>query len=184
MNNKSIVRVTDLFRLLCCVLPFCVMATAVAERAPGAKAHDELAGVQTLLVQVNHLCDSQACRQEVVTAQRQVKAGRRLEAAGAMFGSVKTKWNEHMNSDLMQLSRYMRDEAYDAGAVKVSSPLNFSLGLKPHVEYVHATCADVLAAASALCSVYLAAPAAGEVLAAACELAAVAGYNSCEGSQG
>lgn len=184
MNGKSILRATYKFRILCCMLPFCIVATANAQRGPSLKVNDGLTGVRALLVQVDHLCDSQACRQEVVTAQRQVQAGRRLEAAGEMVGSVKARWNEHLSSDLMQLSQYMRDEAYDAGAVKVSSPLSFSLGLKPHVEYVHASCADVLAAASALCSVYLAAPAAGEVLAAACELAAVAGYNKCQSSQG
>lgn len=117
------------------------------------------------------------CATDVRAAKSDLNKHKSLYADGNLTSDLQKGWLEshhamymRISIDLDQIVRRLND------TVPTS---NLFDPLQPHKQLTGVSCGDVLAVATAVCSLYLVAPAAGPFLAAICEAVAIAGYIRC-----
>ena len=168
----------------------------ITASAAGLSAHAQSSQMTTLfdrstklLAHIDTVCDTLECHNLVSTIQHHIVDGRALESVSTLGQAenvqAKKLWHQQFDAYLIDLQLEMYAVAERQS--QTTTPSQSSLKLPtpgPCLRTVAAmNCDQTFAAATAICGLYLAAPVAGEALAAACEVAAVYAYDKCVQTQ-
>ena len=135
------------------------------------------------LTQTLELCNTPeraACHDVVTQAIQHLNSGQSAHSKGNLTGADRTQWlNEHA-AYYMQIQTELHNIISNEYPHAEDASWQYHLPAKACLKTVPTwTCDQVMVAATAICSLYFAAPVAGVVLAAICEGASIYGYIQC-----
>jgi hypothetical protein len=125
------------------------------------------------------LCDVASCHNAIAAADASIQDGVNLKETQQFYGATRGNWHNTFDARMQDVQIELINIVRRKQGIQPISSIT-PRQQKPCLKTVaEVGCDQVFQAATAICSMYLAVPVTGPVLAAICEAATIYGYNKC-----